>query len=154
VVRQTIINTVTSDGISTDDWRLVHELALEVVNLSAAGDITSRDAAVRLLSLLDTLEEKYGPLPSLLATRADYVDSLEDREYLLLKAYDQARILEDLKNLVEISESLASFHIEDRSDYRNGAHWLRMLEEHLRLFHDPLLADEAVRLREILNGQG
>jgi hypothetical protein len=125
-----------------------------VVNLSAAGDVASSDAAaVRLLSLLDTLQEKYGPLPSLLATRADYVDSPEDREYLLLRAYDEARILEDLKNLLEISESLASFYIEHRSDYRNGEHWLRKLEEHLQLFHDPLLADEAVRLREILNGQ-
>jgi hypothetical protein len=145
---------VTSDGISTDDWRLVHELALEVVNLSAAGDVASRDAAaIRLLSLLDTLQEKYGPLPSLLATRADYVDSPDEREYLLLKAYDEARILEDLKNLLEISESLASFYIEERSDYRHGEHWLRKLEDHLQSFHDPLLAEEAVRMREILNGQ-
>jgi hypothetical protein len=61
------------------------------------------------------LEEKYGPLPSLLATRADYVDSPEEREYLLLRAYEQARALNDLKNLVEIAESLASFYIEDRT---------------------------------------
>ena len=139
-VRQTsVATTVTSDGISTDDWSLVHELALEVVNLSAAGDDAASNAAsVRLLWLLDTLQEKYGPLPSLLATRADYVDRPEDREYLLLKAYEQARLISDWKNLVSIAESLASFYIEHRSDYRNGAHWLGALEENLKSFHDPL----------------
>ena len=78
---------MTPDGISADDWRRVHELAVEVVNLSADDDGTASDeAAERLLDVLDDLQRKYGPLPSILATRADYVASSADREYWLLAA--------------------------------------------------------------------
>lgn len=96
-----VLNAVTSDGISTEDWGLVHELAVEVVNRSAAGDASGSKAKVaELLGLLDTLEERYGCLPSLLATRADYVDGPEEREYYLLQAYSEARALDDAINLV------------------------------------------------------
>lgn len=146
-----VLNAVTSDGISTEDWGLVHELAVEVVNRSAAGDASGSKAKVaELLGLLDTLEERYGCLPSLLATRADYVDGPEEREYYLLQAYSEARALDDAINLVEIAESLASFYIEDRSDDRNGAHWLRVLEEFLKVHDDPAVAEEVTRLRELL----
>jgi hypothetical protein len=71
----------TPDGITTEDWDRVHDLALEVVNLSAEGDEAGSDAAkIQLRELLDDLQEKYGPLPSLLATRADYVERVEDRD--------------------------------------------------------------------------
>jgi hypothetical protein len=81
----------TPDGITTEDWDRVHELALDVVNLSAEGDEAASDAAkLQLRELVDDLQEKYGPLPSLLATRADYVERVEDREYWLTAAYEQA----------------------------------------------------------------
>jgi hypothetical protein len=45
---------MTEDGIATEDWDRVHELAVEVVNLSADGDIaTSEQASLRLVELLD-----------------------------------------------------------------------------------------------------
>ena len=90
--------TVTPDGISTADWDRVNELALEVVNTSTAEDHEGNERAKRRLkSLLDDLQEKYGPLPSLLATRADYVDRPEDQEYWLLAAYDEAVRRDDAK---------------------------------------------------------
>src|SRR5262245_24361019 len=79
--RRGATSSMTPDGIATEDWDRIHELALEVVNDSAEGDEAASDAAsVRLRELLDQLQEKYGALPSLLATRADYVASPEERE--------------------------------------------------------------------------
>jgi hypothetical protein len=147
---------MTPDGIATEDWDRVHELALEVVNASAEGeDARSQSAAVRLRELLDELQEKYGPLPSLLATRADYVsDAPEERDYWLTAAYEQAERRGDMKNLVWISASLATLHVDDLRDAAEGGRWLALLEGHLRASPDDSAAREAVRLRGLLESEG
>ena len=43
--------------------------------------------------------EKYGRKPSLLATRADYVDDTGQREQLLLAAYAEAEQLRDIERV-------------------------------------------------------
>jgi hypothetical protein len=142
---------MTPDGIATEDWDRVHELALEVVNTSSEGDeVASADATARLRDLLDKLQEKYGPVPSLLATRADYAGRLEDREYWLLAAYEKVEQRADVRNQVSIAESLASFYIEDRPDRKRGAEWLETLDR--LLLHSPNRSEEkaAARLRAIL----
>lgn len=143
---------MTPDGISTEDWDRVHELALEVVNASGEGEeAASAAAVVRLRELLDDLQERYGPLPSLLATRADYIhDAPEEREYWLTAAYEQAQKRCDVKNLVWIAASLATLYVDDLRDPTRGAQWLTLLEEHVRVSHDDSEAKEAVRLRAIL----
>jgi NADH:ubiquinone oxidoreductase subunit E len=113
---------MTPDGIATEDWDRVLALAVQVVNDSAAGNEEDSDAAsMRLREVLDELQEKYGALPSLLATRADYVASPEEREYWLLAAYEQAQKRDDPKNLVWVSSSLACFHLEEAPDVTKGA---------------------------------
>jgi hypothetical protein len=142
---------VTPDGISTEDWDRVHQLAADVVNASTDGDTAAADAAsLRIRDVLDELQKKYGPLPSLLATRADYVDGLEEREYWLMAAYEQAQARGDLKNRVWLASSLASFHLEEAGDPVTGEQWLRALEEHLRTFPDASEHQEAIRLGGIL----
>jgi hypothetical protein len=142
---------VTPDGIATADWDRVHQLALDVVNASSGDDPAASESAKLLLcDLLDQLQEKYGPLPSLLATRADYVDGLDEQEYWLMAAYEQAMKLGDPKNLVWIASSLAGFHLEEATDPVKGSEWLALLEQHLRASPDASEADEAVRLRGIL----
>jgi hypothetical protein len=142
---------MTPDGISAEDWDQVHELVLEVVNNSAEGESSaSHSASLRLRALLDELQEKYGPLPSLLATRADYVDNPVEREYWLLAAYHQAEERRDDKNLVWIAASLATFHVEEVPDPMKGKQWLESLERHLQAFPDTSETEEAVRLRAIL----
>jgi hypothetical protein len=143
---------MTSDGIATEDWDRVHELALEVVNASAEGEeAASECAALRLRELLDELQQKYGPLPSLLGTRADYIsDGPEERDYWLAAAYEQAQKLGDTKNLVWIAASLATLHVDDRRDPVEGSRWLMQLEEHLRATPDDSEAEEAIRVRRNL----
>jgi hypothetical protein len=144
---------VTPDGITTEDWDRVHELALEVANSSGeSDDVATESASRRLLALLDALQKKYGPLPTLLATRADYVDTSEERDYWLSAAYEQARVRSDKKNLVWISSSLAALHLEDLGDPVKGAEWLARLREQLQATPDASEFEEAGRLQVILEG--
>ena len=144
---------MTSDGIETADWDKVHELALAIANCSedksADADEFARTRG-RLFSLLDELEGKYGARPSLLATRADYVDSPVERERHLRRAYDAARELDDVKNLVWVASSLASYYMEEASDLDEGAQWLGALREHLLICPDEHEQAEVQRLEELL----
>jgi hypothetical protein len=143
---------LTSDGISTADWDRVHELAVEVANASGARDEDARERAARQLTgLLDELQEKYGPLPSLLATRADYVDRPEDQEYWLLAAYEAAVRRDDPKNLTWIAESVARFYVETRPERANAEEWLARLEQHLQRFPAAWEAGQLVLLRNALS---
>jgi hypothetical protein len=59
------------------------------------------------METLDRLDRKYGVKPSLLATRADYVESSEDRERLLLAAFTEAERTADERNQELVAVLLA-----------------------------------------------
>jgi len=67
----------TADGISTEEWDIVHQLGVDIVNatINATGQEEDRCRA-RLFEYLDKLEAKYGELPSILATSLDSHGSL------------------------------------------------------------------------------
>jgi len=142
---------VTPDGILTDDWDRVHELAADAANAALVDDAVADAAATRrLLEWLDELLRRYGPLPSILATRADYVEDESEREYLLHAAYEQAELLHDQRNLALIASSLAGLYVEDREDYVLGQRWLERLETHVVACPESNEGDELERLRRIL----
>ena len=90
---------MTPDGIDAANWDRVHELAVDIANCSIAEDgAWETGALIPLIGLLDELDDKYGPKPSLLATRADYVQLPEDRARLLLAAYSEAERITDATN--------------------------------------------------------
>jgi hypothetical protein len=103
---------MTSDGISSEDWEEVHELALAVANASDDEDGPHRE---RLFACLHKLISKYGELPSILATRADYVDDPTEFERLFLRAFDLALARGDQSNVLPESEMdrLEYQHIEE-----------------------------------------
>ncbi len=120
---------MTSDGISTEDWDRVHQLAPAIVN---EGDTAESDSArAELLAYLDDLEAKYGTLPSIVATRADYVRDVAESVSLLKKAYALAAKREDSVNAVYVASSLTSAYIEAR-DVPEAEYWLGRLGEALR----------------------
>jgi hypothetical protein len=142
---------LTPDGIESSDWDEVLGLTAMIVNLSVGGDEGgAADARLRLLRLLSELEEKYGPKPSLLATRADYVDSLDEKENWLQRAYTLAHQLGDVMNMVWVASSLASFYIEEAADTDKGAEWLSLTREHLAVAPDESEWDEVARLEALL----
>jgi hypothetical protein len=101
----------TSDGISTDDWDTVHELSLKIVNAEAEAEANIYTR--QLLQYLDELDAKYGGLPSILATRSDYLMDRTEREALLIQAYILAEALNDTLNMKETEDSVAELYIED-----------------------------------------
>jgi hypothetical protein len=121
---------VTSDGISEKDWDRVHELAVEIVNAGEGEEGDEQTA--ELLSYLDRLEEKYGVLPSILATRADYVEDSRESLALLRRAYDLARERQDYRNMLYVASSLVSLNIERFRNADEAERWLRAFEEALK----------------------
>lgn len=139
----------TSDGISSEDWDMVHDLSLKIVNAEAESE--ENIYTNQLLQCLDELEAKYGVLPSILATRADYVSDTNEQSALLRQAYALAEASRDISNLKEIAHSLAELYIEDLQDPSEGQTWIKRLRSHLISSPDKDFQDELNRLHEILN---
>lgn len=116
--------TMTPDGISDSDWHRVHALAADLVNVVDSDEAEEAIVRGELFTLLDQLDDKYGPKPSLLATRADCVESAERREELLLTAYSEASRIDDATNRMLVAQSLAELYIEECRDFAKGAAWL------------------------------
>jgi hypothetical protein len=135
----------TPDGIGADDWDVVHQLALDCVN---APDDEKESVRHRLLVYLDTLEARYGSLPSILATRADYLDSDDPKRLeLLLRAYELAESRRDRVNALFVAHSLAELHLENRQA-EDANRWLSRMRERLADVDDHGLAKDYERLRE------
>lgn len=123
----------TSDGISAKDWGILGDLAADLVNEESHDkwEVIRK----KILIYLNRLTKKYGNKASILATKADYVNSILMREKLLLLAYE---IIEDtdLKNKTLISSSLAELYIADQKNYTKGQYWLNLLEINLKIHFD------------------
>lgn len=117
---------MTSDGISKVDWDELHLLAVDVAN--AETDEEERLARESLLRHLSMLETRYGRRPSLLATRADYVDTDAEAERLLLEAYEVAGAFRDVANLKEVALSLSTLYAIQLRDLERARHWLETAE--------------------------
>jgi hypothetical protein len=142
---------MTSDGIARADWDEIHELALDIVNCSASEDQAGEARArASLIALLDRLDNKYGSKPSLLATRADYVESPEDRERLLLAAYSEAERIADDTNRELTAHSLAQLYIEEVRSFDDGANWLGIWRDELGSKPAQHDLSELARLQTIL----
>jgi hypothetical protein len=136
---------MTSDGISDSDWDRLSDLAREVVeSVDCAEDHES--AEQRLLKFLDELEKRYGKRPSILATRADYVDGVRERVTLLEEAYELARAMSDSLNRTLIASSLAQLFIEELEDHKSGRIWVDELGDCLAMRWDDGEHREYLRL--------
>lgn len=132
----------TSDGITTGDWDMVHELAVNIANASfrtERGDEVEgmvESYKMELLSYLDSLSKKYGPLPSILSTRADYIDDITQQVELLHEAYRLAKARGDVRNELYVASSLARLYIKDIRQIQEGEKWLERYREHLDIGDD------------------
>jgi hypothetical protein len=142
---------MTADGIASADLDRVHELSVDIVNCSTAGDEAGEARArAPLIALLDQLDEKYGPKPSLLATQADYVESSGDRERLFLAAHSEAERIADGKNRELTAHSLAELCIEEVPNLDEGAKWLGIWRNELGTEAIQYDVRELTRLETIL----
>ncbi len=124
-------DAMTSDGIDDDDWERIRELAVEVVNASADGDAGVE--RMRLFEGLDRLEQIYGRLPSIVATRGDFAETPAEGVELLGEAFRLATERGDVVNELHIADSLARAYVEELSDRDRGRQWRDVLAGRLRL---------------------
>lgn len=140
----------TPDGISREDWAQVHQCAVDIANAALADDAPWAEASrCDLFQWLDRLEDRYGALPSILATRADYTDDVGHRLTLYQAAYEAAAARGDVRNLVWIASSLAELYVEDVREPLSAGEWLDRLEAHLSQHEDPDERAELARLRAV-----
>jgi hypothetical protein len=142
---------MTSDGISDEDWDIVKDLSANIVNaVSSNNNRASARLTQELFQHLSRLESKYGTLPSILATQADYTDDTRMRTALLEQAWRVAKKNADKANLVFISSSLAELFIEELCRVADGEKWLSLLEESLEGHWDDHEYKEFQRFRQQL----
>jgi hypothetical protein len=119
----------TPDGIPHEEWDRVTDLAYEVVQHIVESEARRRE----LFEYLDVLEQKYGLLPSILATRADFVapDEVMKKEELLVRAYALALDRHDRANALYIAHSLANMYLDGLAKPVEGERWLTCFQTHL-----------------------
>src|SRR5690349_8210663 len=105
---------MTPDGIPTREWDRVHELAVEVANASMQDDAVLSDTKTQeIVHYLRELQVRYGDLPSLLGTLADYADDDMERYDLYARGIAEALRLGDSKNLMILLESILELNCLD-----------------------------------------
>ena len=139
----------TADGITDDDWEHVKELAARLSD-AAEGSEQETLSLRNLFEYLDELENKYGPLPSILATRGDFVEDYEKKESLLSRAYDAAVAAGDRRNSLYIAHSMTALYLDELVSLVEARQWLDRLDTHLLDIHDSTYADDAQRFRRRL----
>ena len=145
----------TSDGISRCDWDQVRFLATEIANAAIAEDAQRENCArSRMLVVLEEMQSKYGDRPSILATRADYVDVLPEKIALLEKAFGLARQAADADNMLFIAHSLAQLWVDECRNADKGRLWLSALASCLAVSNEPYEREEYERLQAELVRQG
>jgi hypothetical protein len=128
----------TSDGIPSEDWDVIHEHALDCANATLRSDMRAHaEAQQRMLESLESLEARFGRLPSILATRADHVDDRPVKEALFREAYTAADRLGDKHNQLLIAHSLAKLYVDDHRDVPKGRVWLTKLRDHMAELDEP-----------------
>jgi len=120
---------MTSDGISSEDWATVRELAVALANASDDEEEPHRE---RLRAYLRELVSKYGELPSIVATQADYAGDPGESERLLLRAFDLALAIDDRSNVREIALSLANLYASELQRVVEASRWLEIASAHIR----------------------
>lgn len=146
------MNKSTSEGIPRNEWMLVEDLADKVLDANLSGDLVIElKYKEQMINLLDKLQTKYGELPSIYATKADYIDDIQQEVVLLKKGFDIANNLNDKKNRTLISGSLAQRYIEELRDKANGIIWINKIEDCLKEYYDKDEAEQCSELKKLLN---
>jgi len=131
------------------DWRRVEAIARAIVE----AETRAEQLRSRMIDLLRRLERKFGALPSIVATRAEYTERVPEKIRLLDKAYESAVSQGDQLNKVLISSSIARVFVEDLGDVKAGKQWLARLRRHLSEHFDKVESAEYGRLSRRLASQ-
>ena len=128
-----VMNPKTPDGVPEKEWAKVTKLALAAAAASGkADDAAAADVTQKLLAMLEALEQKFGPLPGILAARADFLDDPDEAVRLLERAYKIAGQRADVESRLTIADALAGCYIRELEDPKQGARWLAAMADALK----------------------
>lgn len=129
--------------LSKEEWDQVANAICDVVN----GVSSERD----LLRQVKRLRLKHGPLPILLSTEADFIDSVEDRLRLYKKAVELSQDPPDASCLTQSAESLAEIYIQELADYENGLIWVEKMKKYISLYGGEYILSSSSEIEAKLN---
>jgi hypothetical protein len=145
---------VISGRLSHDERARIRQLLADIVNSAYDEQYeASAHAARELVALAVELEHKHGPLPALLAIRADHVESTSERESLLHATYRLAKVAEDAGHEAWAALCLASYYVDAVPNATEAERWLSIAEERPGAFSDERVADDLARLRRIVQAR-
>lgn len=114
--------------LSRNEWGEIQGLSYAIANASSLEDNLTNDTLTKeLLYKLDRLKLKYGALPILLSTRADYIENINERLKLYKQAFYGALETIDKQCVTQSAESIAELYVDEMRDYNNGNIWLKKL---------------------------
>jgi hypothetical protein len=128
----------TSDGISDAEWDVIQQFAEQIADANSLG-ASDQFLASGLKRELKKLASKYGRLPSIVATEADYTRDKVKELSLLKEAYVGSCELSDFKNKSYIAASIAEYYVERVLDIGKANYWLSQLQESLKGYSDDYL---------------
>jgi hypothetical protein len=127
---------VTPDGISDADWDRVKALAVAILEATHDEDESGESETRALMNFLDDLESRCGTLPSILATRADFLDDPAQAVAMLERAYGLAVERDSARDRLYIADTLAGTYIRELEDADAGEAWLGRLADELKTSGD------------------
>lgn len=105
---------MTSDGIPTAEWDLVHQLAVDIANAALKDDTAIQESRTEeLRCYLAELRTRHGDLPSILGTLADYSDDEAEAYELYALAIGESQRIGDRKNELILTESISELESLD-----------------------------------------
>lgn len=138
----------TSDGIALRHWDKIYELSLEITNASGRDDLIMAEIQREyLFDALDDLEAIYGKVPSLLATKGDFMPEGQDPVPFWTEAYALAVERDDPKNQLLTASSLADYYFE-KKQFDFSLKWIDAGEQLLALVPDEFEAEAFKVLRD------
>ncbi len=138
----------TSDGISHRHWDKIEKLAGEIVAASVKEDFTMMEIQTEyLFDALDELEAIYGKVPSLLATKGDFMPEGQDPVPFWTEAYALAVERDDPKNQLLTASSLADYYFQKKR-FDLSLKWIDAGEHLLALVPDEFEAEAFKVLRD------
>ncbi len=142
-------------SIQAEEWKKIRDLASAVSRAAKDDNYPLSHIHCRtLIDFLDSLQDKYGPLPRILATKADYMEDDEIRLCLYEKAFEISETEHNHMECVFIADSLILLYLEDIDvpNYEMAHRWLKRMEFSLRNCPDEHFSQAAERYRSLISG--
>ena len=142
-------------GITKNEHEVLIELICDIVNDSDDDQFYENpECTNNLLNELDRLDSKYGEMPMLISTRADFTDDVKIQIKLYKKAIQLALKSGDISTLVMAAESLVEIYVSDYPNSREALEWFDKLKIYNNGYGDKYIISTYPELKAKINRMG